>query len=208
MAAIKVLRLPAFGVDLPAVELLASSPYLAGLEMLKLRRGMVGSQQDGDAVASALTGSPHLARLTALSLAWVEVREAGCRTLGHSQCLTNLKVLDLENGLLGDAAVQALPGPALTNLVALDLGQNHICASGVEALAASPHLANLSHLSLRWNQFGIAGLRAILSSPYLTKLSSLNLHGNEIGPEGSRLVREPPVGRAARTLPLLGEDGR
>jgi uncharacterized protein (TIGR02996 family) len=104
--------------------------------------------------ARALAASPHLARLSAL-------------TLRHNH--------------LGAAEVAALlRSPHRARLTSLDLGYNRLGDDGVEALAASPGLAALTHLDLEGCGLTDDQLRVLIATPHGAALRTLGLRGTTI----------------------------
>ncbi len=126
------------------VRALATSPHLAGLEVLRLAK--TEPQLGG---IRALAESTTLTRLRYLNLEDNRLGVRATELLADSPVLGQLTVLKLEGNKLGDRGVAALAGsPHLTRLAYLGLGDVNLGDEGARALLDSPNLANLVSLSL------------------------------------------------------------
>ena len=97
---LRFLSLRCCGVGDDAIEVLAASPHLAGLEQLDLGYNRIGP-------ARALASSPGVARLKNLDLSGHHMDEAGARALTESPHLTGLRRL-IMRGRVPPAAVELL----------------------------------------------------------------------------------------------------
>jgi uncharacterized protein (TIGR02996 family) len=112
-------------------------------------------------------GGPDMRNITA----------AGARALARTPALARLRVLNLDNTVIGDAGARALAGSKhLAGLTELWLHECDIGTAGAIALAESPHLANLEVLDLssNWKVYTAAAV-ALAESPYLMKIRRLDL---------------------------------
>jgi uncharacterized protein (TIGR02996 family) len=148
--------------SITATELahLLASPHLTALEELAI--GWCGMD---DSALRLLASSAALGKLRSLDLGWLpegreedaavanRVTSAGLAILGASPNLQTLRSLGLRgNRLLGDSGVTVLlEGPALRNLVTLDLRSTGLTAAGARRLAESPALTSLKTLHLGGN---------------------------------------------------------
>jgi uncharacterized protein (TIGR02996 family) len=124
-------------------------------------------------------------RILALTpLRYVKLRDPKdhIRALAGCVRLARLDALDLNYGKLGAGRAELLfSSPHLGRLRLLDLGNNNIGQSGVQALAAAtPRLSGLRLLALDDNNLGDTGATTLLSSPLLGQLRALNLEGNDL----------------------------
>jgi hypothetical protein len=114
------------------------------------------------AAAEAVAGSPHLARLTTLSLSNNPVGPHGARALAASPHLRRLRQLELSVARLGDDGVIALAGsPVLDTVVRLRLSTNDLTDRAADALIESPHLAHVRKLELWYSTFSDARWKAL-----------------------------------------------
>jgi uncharacterized protein (TIGR02996 family) len=145
---------------LPEVWLrrLVASPrvrHLIALDVAFLGRGAAG-------VAAAVAGSPHLARLTTLSLGHTKLGPKGARALADSPHLRRLRELELSCAEVGDEGVIALAGsPVLDTVVRLKLSTNDLTDRAANALIESPHLAHVRQLHLWYSTFSDARWKAL-----------------------------------------------
>jgi uncharacterized protein (TIGR02996 family) len=89
--------------------------------------------------------------------------------------------------------------PHLARLISLNLSNNDLGSTGMQALAVSEHLTRLTTLALQGNHIGDGGVRALVQAPWFAQLTDLNLSHNDIGPAGIRSL-------AARLHELAAED--
>jgi uncharacterized protein (TIGR02996 family) len=123
---------------------LADNPALKRLRMLVCRpRALVHGDDPYINLADlrALVRSPHLQRLTHLSLRMSDFGDAGCQELVRSGALKRLKVLDLSYGTITDAGARVLAEcPDTANLRVLNVRANALSAAGATLLAALPNV--------------------------------------------------------------------
>jgi uncharacterized protein (TIGR02996 family) len=145
--------------------------------------------QRAEMFAGDLAKCPHMARLTSLRLH--KLFTADALSLIGSPHLNNLTALDLRENGIGDTVVEALASSALlSRLVRLDLSCNSIHDAGAQALAESPQAGRLEWLNLGRNPIENVGAAALAGSRSLEKLRMLRLSGLRIGPwEKERLWR-------------------
>jgi uncharacterized protein (TIGR02996 family) len=161
----------------------------------------------------ALAASPHLARLTSLSLAeGCPAGPIGARALAASPFTNRLERLDLCGQGVDDGALQELAASRhLVNLTTLFLDDNKLSAQSVEPLLASPHRTRLTALSLKGNNFGAAGVQALAGLPSLSRLTKLDLRDNHIDDAGAKALAVSPYLRNLTVLDLgqnlIGDEG-
>jgi uncharacterized protein (TIGR02996 family) len=177
---------------------LLSSPHLAGLHTLRVRKGYLRT-------FGVLTSSPHLGRLRRLEIAdnWdYRFRE----TLGlladwpQADRLTSLRLT--ASGVRADGVSMLLTSPRLAGLVELDLSSNFMGNEGLCVLGGCQHLAGLRRLSLTMNDIGADGVRALTASPHLRGLHELYLDYNGIKDDGALLLAEWAAEVGLRRLSL------
>jgi uncharacterized protein (TIGR02996 family) len=198
------------GVEItPAgVEMLAGSPFLAGLDRFGVRDSLIG--RDG---LAALLGQPTFSlttldlsscaldagavrdlaqstkavALSKLGLSWNDIGDEGIRALVSSLWLRQLTELGLRSTDLGETAGELLGAwSGLARITRLDLSQNHLGDRGVAALLRSPFLESLVELKLWSTRSGKASAAALASSPHLSNLRRLELE--DIGREGAEAL--------------------
>src|SRR5262249_8681486 len=127
----------------PPVPAFAACPHLAWVEALDLGGGVVLEQVVCDVLAS-----PHLTRLTELSLAGDGVEWPTAQALARSGLLGRLTRLDLSNNHgFGDRAARALvAAPAARGLRDLNLSGTNLTPWGVGDLLAAGGLGGLRRL--------------------------------------------------------------
>jgi uncharacterized protein (TIGR02996 family) len=148
-----------------------------------------GGLDDSDRLASCTC----LGRLITLDLSAVWLRDHGLGELLSSPHLVRLRKLGLDRVMTGGPVLEHLLARSdhLPELVALDLGWNHLRAEDVGALAASPLAGRLRALALGNSNFEDAGVEALVTGG-LRELHTLSLPWNGIGPQGvAALVRSP-----------------
>ncbi|MBN9118380.1 MAG: TIGR02996 domain-containing protein [Planctomycetes bacterium] len=95
--------------------------------------------------------------------------------------LARLESLDLENQSVTGSALEALAAhDDLPKLRELLLQWNGLRSEGAAVLANLPQLRNLEALDLRNNSITDTGARALAGSPYLTRMTELRLSRNPI----------------------------
>jgi uncharacterized protein (TIGR02996 family) len=126
--------------------------------------------------ARALAASPHLDRLSALTLRHNHLGVAEVIALLRSPYRARLTALDLGHNPLADAGAAALAAePGLAELTRLDLEGCHLTDTGLQSLIASPYAANLRVLGLRDTAVSVNVLRSLYGSPHLPALERVLL---------------------------------
>lgn len=184
-----------------------NSPYLAGLQNLRLRcPGAVeavvaarhlhhltrldlggGASLDDDSLN--LLRNVELPKLRSLSLSCIGLGNASIRQLARFPIMPQLTELDLSYNQIGPSGMEALV-TCCTHLETLRLGFNVLGDSGVQHLACSSQLAGLKRLFLARNRIESPGIEAIAHSPYLNQLSTLDLDYNNISPLAFQTLAE------------------
>ena len=115
--------------------------------------------------------------------------------------------LDLSQNNLDGSAIEALNRTAtLKNLTALHLSGNRLGGHGVHVLAQSSFVRNLTTLSLAQNELSAKGFRDIANSPCLGRLETLMLDDNAGGDGGvSGFAGSSSMG-SLRTLSIAGNE--
>jgi uncharacterized protein (TIGR02996 family) len=126
--------------------------------------------------ARALAASPHLARLSALTLRYNHLGAAEVEALLHSPHLARLTALDLGHNPLGDDGAEALAAsPGLAGLTRLDLEGCGLTDRGLQALLATRYGANLRTLGLRGATLSVGALLGLSGAPALPALEQVLL---------------------------------
>jgi uncharacterized protein (TIGR02996 family) len=239
-AGLRSLTIEAAGVGDAGAEALAVSSTLTGLTTLGLAqcdvgigglRAVLGSRvvsgvttlvlggnartaADGEALASALAGSPHLRQLGALELDETAFADRAAERLAAADwpALARLRVLphhwqhiDRPTGLptLSPRGVEALCAARFAGVLeSLDLGGHPFGDDGAEALARGNRLARLKWLDLMQVGLTAAGLRH-LTAAYARQLEHLQLAYNPLGDDGAEVVAAAAWPRMA---PVPGAD--
>lgn len=133
-----------------------------------------------DQATRLICKSPVAARLTELMLA-EHITARTARTLAQTPALAKLRLLDLDQGGIGDTGARHLAGAAhLAGLRSLRLYSCDIGDAGAAALAASPYLTRLRELVLSRNHVLYAGARSLIASTTLPRGMYLDLWDNEV----------------------------
>ena len=152
-----------------------------------------------------LARSPHLERLTRLSLYVNGADHTELDELLASARLKNLRSLHVEGRPFQVEHVRTIANaPALGGLRRLGLFCNPIREDGARALANSPHLKNLETLELNGCGLGEAGLRALASSTSLYQLRELNLAQNGLDDGAASAIIASRTFKRLLTLGLFG----
>ena len=139
-----------------------------------------------------LMDSPHLARLSAVTIYAQHMGEDLTRAAVDSPHLGELRSLVIGRNRVGDRGAERLAWSSrFCNLTSLDLSDNTIGDTGALAIAGSSNLSKLESLELRHNEMSRAGLGSLCASNTLTRLGQLGLGLNYVG---SHQEWEPPVG--------------
>jgi hemoglobin-like flavoprotein/Ran GTPase-activating protein (RanGAP) involved in mRNA processing and transport/tRNA A-37 threonylcarbamoyl transferase component Bud32 len=187
------------------VAVLASSTTLTRLASLALCGNGLG-RLAADALAA--TRLP----LQDLDLSDNALQTAGATALAGSPALARLRVLRLRDNAIGsDGAGAIATSPALSGLRELDLSHNQIGAAGAATLALSGNVSSLQVLRLAGNNLGLHGLELLLSSNRFGALETLDLSSNDIGAQGAMALASSPFARRLKALHLrdnaLGDAG-
>lgn len=144
-----------------------------------------------------LARSPHLARLTSLSLRDNRIGDLHVMALAASPHLSGLTAPDLGRNAIGGGGVRALATtPNLPTLTKLDLSHNDIDDSDMRTLAGSRCLAYLAYLDASSNLIVCPeDVGDLLSSPRLPRLAVLDLRGTCYNDEWRRSLQDQFGGR-------------
>ena len=161
---------------------------------------------EGLRVLQVVLESPHVARLTGLTITNTRLGEPLARTLATAPGLAGLKSLDMTRNELGDGgAAELASGSCLGSLEELDLTGNEIGGQGAEALANARHWSRLRRLTLNQNAAGSTGAVRVAGTDSLPKLDRLELAGNRVG---DRLAETPNPSALLRVSRLdLSDNG-
>lgn len=149
--------------------------------------------------------SPHLAKLTGLTVFAQHLGPPLARAIADSPHLGGLKVLRLGRNRVGDEGAERLAhAPQLAGLEDLDLAENELAEAGGVALAEAK-FAGLKRLELGGNAIGPVAAVRIAHAERLPVLERLGLEGNRVG--GPRLLdTRPSALLRAATLDLSRND--
>lgn len=115
-----------------------------------------------------------LRRVVALHLRDEHLGDAGAMALASSPHLTRLTALSLGHGITADGARALAASPSLGGVVAFDLARNQLDAAAVTSLVASPHLGRVREVFLGRNGLGEASARALAAGPWRPSLVDLD----------------------------------
>jgi uncharacterized protein (TIGR02996 family) len=156
-----------------------------------------------------LGSSPHLARLTGLSIyepARPGFRLPGALALAASPHPVNLRSLWLDSCLITDAGITALSSaPFFRRLRSLNVGGlhgNRITPVGAAAMAAGPPMNELTYLDLSNNTIHNDGAVALFSGPLVPRLRQLNLTSAGVGGDAINVLASSPSLTELETLNL------
>jgi uncharacterized protein (TIGR02996 family) len=166
-------------------RLLATCPYLSGLEALLLH----GCRITEVGVAALL--EMDLSCLRLLNLGANDLHDEGVQRLCAAPRLARLERLNLAANELHLAGARALAEARhLRRLVDLSLGANYLDDEAAELLAGASHLASLRRLDLRNNELRNDGALALARSRHLEGLVFLDVSNNRLGHDGCAALRE------------------
>jgi anti-anti-sigma factor len=153
-------------------------PLIAATSALEHLTGL-GFQRTSLTAADmqALASSPHLGRLTSLSL---EANNLGPVWMGPLLAIAApLRELNLGRTRLSAASLaELLASPLMPGLTTLGLAGNGLDDDAMSLLAQSPSVAGLKSLDLSANRLTDAGAKALIASPHLGPDVSLRLTDN------------------------------
>jgi len=153
-----------------------------------------------------LMQSPHIARLSALTIYAQHIDERLTRALVESPHLGGLRSLIIGRNRVGDRGAERLAwSPRFSSLATLDLSDNALGDTGVRAIADSTNLSGLVSLELRRNELSRFGLGALCGSPALSRLRHLGLALNHV--RAPQNWSPPPAGAVALESLDLSENG-
>jgi len=146
----------------------------------------------------AVLHSPHLAKLTGLTIYAQHLGPAVARAIGDSPHLDGLRRLNLARNEMGDEGVEHLAlSPGLTSLEEVDLSENDIGQVGARLLARCPRFGQLTRLTLAANAIGPLGAETLAASDRIPKLTHCGLKGTRLGGPRSSLLESSKLLRFA-----------
>lgn len=233
LAGVRCLLLDSANLSTSEFETLLTSPYLSGVEELRLgnrerRMGLRLSER----VATLLGNTDSLPNLKRLRLDFVPLGDSGLVALMESSRLKGLTALSLESvnftprplrflantviwpalralNVTGNAIVPAndlFRSPQLATLESLNAQCAALDDEAIALLARSPHAANLRNLDLGWNMMTDASVSSLASSTVLAGLRCLLLEASMSFMGMPRTTFTPRAGqllRSARFAPNL-----
>lgn len=135
----------------------------------------------------ALARSPHFQNLQELQLSPLEESyenwkgisgEEFAIELGKSDCLPELRSLNVSNQIIGDIGISAIANsPRFRKLQSLVLNHQGISDDGLIAVANSPFPPTLRELHLRWNDFGDRAFAVLCQSQIARMIEVLTITG-------------------------------
>jgi uncharacterized protein (TIGR02996 family) len=138
-----------------------------------------------------LTRASSLPWVTSLKLGYTGCGDDGAVALAESPHLTRLTVLTLYNNDISHVGANALASsPHFRKLAHLDLSRNPIQDQGARALAHSANLPALTHLALESCGIGQRGGSAFVDSTQREGLQLLDLRDNRLGKATRRELSE------------------
>ena len=210
------------------VERLSHQPWLEHVHALEIPQ--YTSLSEGDVVA--LLGSPHLKRMTQLTVGHPTIAITAANHCAMPQLCALVVQCDGSAASDGDDVIRAFAGRSLTRLELVGCGTSaegiraiadagwplerlltagtHYTAddigeAGMRAIAQTPSLASLRELSIESGGLDDAALRVLAGAPHLRKLETLSLFGNEgVTDDGIVMLAESAVLVTVRTLNLIG----
>jgi uncharacterized protein (TIGR02996 family) len=173
-------------ITVAGAKALAASARLGNLRHLNVSQNAIGKG------LRAIVGSPHLRRLTALSIIVPGIADRDPAAVLGSLHTRELRHLDAAGLHLGPAGARLLASdPRFANLTRLRLGFCQLGDDGTAALLTSPQLQNLVELDLSNN--GITGgVKALTNPAVLPGLGVCRLFLNPLAPELVKKLRRRP----------------
>jgi uncharacterized protein (TIGR02996 family) len=215
------------------VERFAACPYLAYLVALDFSDFYYAGLPDPETVAE-LASSPHLKRLTTLSLYGTNVGDGAIAALAQASWLGQLKWLNLAHtnmtgqGLRALCATPHVPALRWLRLANNPIGANLSALVGWEALRTVQTLGlkecgisngmdvrdlievlqsiPLQTLDLDYNPIGASGLAQLLRGETLASASMVHLSACQLGDDGVDLLASSPALSRLETLSLARND--
>jgi uncharacterized protein (TIGR02996 family) len=194
---------PALRRHWQATDILARSPYLGNVRVLRLGEMVEDDSEDcpyydshweTPAAPDLVARMPRLEELYLLTKRYEPARLFGLWTLHQ---LRILQVYHLEERYPLEVLAD---NPHLGNLTHLllhphgyaDPDAPFLDLAGVRAVLRSPHLRSLTHLQVRLCDMGDEGCREIVDSGILKRLKRLDLRHGCITDDGARLLADCP----------------
>jgi uncharacterized protein (TIGR02996 family) len=182
------------------------TPAFLSPHLARLTGLTVFAQHIGLPLARAVADSPHLAGLKVLRLGRNHIGDGGAELLANSPHLAGLEELDLGENELGEVGGKALAEPRFTGLRRLELGANAIGPVAAAAIAASEKLPILERLGLEGNRVG--GPRLATTDPAaLLRIASLDLSRNDLTAAGLGSILGDRSSAGVRELDLSVNEG-
>jgi uncharacterized protein (TIGR02996 family) len=181
------------------------SAALVSPHLARLTGLTVFAQHLGPPLARAVADSPHLAGLRLLRLGRNKVGDAGAELIANAPLLANLDDLDLSQNDLGEPGGRALAAPRFIGLRRLELGGNAVGPLAAVQIAASDRLPALELLGLEGNRVGGPRLPAV-GPAVLLRVAVLDLSRNNLTPDGLELVLSGRESAGVRELDLSQND--
>jgi uncharacterized protein (TIGR02996 family) len=130
---------------------------------------------EGLPAIKALAECPHLAGVRHLSVDDIRLSDQGLAVLVASRYISNLAVLRLGYGVSATGLKALADSPHLGRLTALTLGGGRLWPAAGEILGQSRSLKSLTDLDLSDSGIDLKGLRALVDSPLAKRLKHLDL---------------------------------
>jgi uncharacterized protein (TIGR02996 family) len=222
LAPVRSVELMAVGSELSEV---ARSPLLGRLAGLRIE----SASNLTEAGFRDLLASPHLGKLTSLTVQTFVLGESAVRSLAGSPLAARLRELGLDGVEFGRGGAEALAS-RLGGLERLSLCDNHLGPGEWEPLAGPVSFPALAHLRLagnrlgsedggrplpplpRWGRLRTLGLgfgglltrdlQTLAGSPHLDALAWLRLYENPVGVQAARALASTPWLAGLRNLYL------
>lgn len=189
LASVEALDLSDVRLGVRGTQAMVRSPHLRSLKCLDLTNCAVG--QGG---ARAIADCASLAGLEVLRLNGNALKRPGLEALLAGPHLTRLAELQVAGNELRDGAAALADWPRLAGVTILNVGNNNVSATTVEALTNSPHLGAPVSLSFSWDRIGAEGVRALAACPKMAGLQGLNLSRCHLGAAHHALLDSPHLG--------------
>jgi Ran GTPase-activating protein (RanGAP) involved in mRNA processing and transport len=209
------------------VAWLAGAEHLAGLRRLSVQQNRIGLDGATGLAAARFAGSLNTLRVAGCALydrdlailigaGWERLKDlnlsvnafsaAAASALSGNKTLFGLRELGVSRCGIGPREAASLGRASLPVLRTLNLGQNPIGPTGLEALLAGPLVSPLRHLDLTATDAGDAGAAAVAGCPAVVNLRWLQLAENHITDTGARALAESPHLADVHTLDLSKND--
>ncbi len=158
--------------------------------------------------AKVLSLSKSLNSVCSLNISYNRIEPLGISSLANSVFGQQLKFLKIRDTCLGNEGVKRFTPFRLNIMESLDLSENSISDSGLEALAISNSFPKIKKLELNNNHIGDDGIYALSQSNMFCNLQSLFLANNDLTTDSAISISKSPALTQLKSLDINNNDIR